>query len=140
MKRSKWLIVIAILAIVGFSPVFHIPVVPEWTFRLIDKDGQPVTNAKVIQSWKDYSLEFWRFPHEDGAVSSADTGTVTLPARSIRVSILQIIVTKIVDVISAISPHSSSGPHSYLLCSGSINCSAAYKPGKALPDVVVVKR
>lgn len=141
MRNIKWIIIPALLAIMAFLPVFTVNVVPEWSLRLIGEDGQPVPNARVDQSWKDYSLEFWTVEqHVDHSVSSDADGIVRFPARDIHVSAFQIVAAKVRDVVVSINPHSGYGPHSYALCRGSLDCSTSYEPGEELPKVVVVKR
>jgi hypothetical protein len=140
MKKPKSLILIVVFLIALFVPVIPVNVVPEWELRLIDESGQPVPNVRVEQWWKDYSLEFWRWPHSEESMPSNEEGVIRLPARNILVSISQIIAAKIVDVLTSISPHASYGPHSFLVCQGSVNCSARYQPGEDMPKVIVVEK
>ena len=141
MRNIKWIIIPALLAIMAFIPVFTVNVAPEWSLRLIGEDGQPVPNARVDQSWKDYSLEFWTVEqHVDHSVTSDADGFVTFPVRNIQVSPFEIIAAKIRDVVVSINPHSGYGPHSHALCRGKLICSASYRPGEDLPKVVVVKK
>lgn len=140
MKKLKWLIPVAVFLIALFVPFFPVNVVPEWPLRLVDESGQPVANARVDQSWKDYSLEFFSFGHIDESFSSDADGMITFPARNIRVSIAQVIAARIVDFITGINPHASYGPHSHAYCRGSLSCNASYKSGEELPKVVIVKR
>lgn len=139
MRKLRWIVPVAIL-IALFVPLFPANVVPEWQLRLVDESGQPVPNVRIDQWWKDYSLEFWRGLHTDESVSSDDEGVVRFPARNIRVSTFQVIAAKIVDVITSINSHASYGPYSFLVCRGSLSCSASYRPGDELPKVVVVKK
>lgn len=140
MKKVKWLIPIAILIGLFFIPLFPVNVVPEWTLRLVDESGQPVPNARVDQSWKDYSLEFFRSRHFDESLSSNADGIVTFPVRNIRVSAFQIVAAKIRGVLLIMDPHASYGADSHLYCRGSLRCDASYRPGEELPKVVVVKK
>ncbi len=140
MKKSRWLILFAVVLIALFIPVIPVNVVPEWPLRLVDESGQPVSNARIDQWWKDYTLEFWRWPHVDESMSSDDQGIVRFPARNIRVSVAQFVVAKIVDVVTSINPHAGYGPHANVLCRGSLSCNVSYRPGEELPKVVVVKR
>jgi len=140
MKKLKWLIIVSIFLIALFVPVMPVNVVPEWTLRLVDESGQSVPNARIDQSWKEYSLEFFRFGHIDESLSSDGNGFVTFPARNIRVSVIQIIVAKIVDIITSINPHAGYGPQSHVYCRGNLSCSASYRPGEELPRVIVVRK
>lgn len=140
MRKTRWLILVAILIIGLFIPVITVTVVPETSFRLIGEDGRPFPNARVEQSWKEYSLEFWTVEQDvDYSVSDVN-GIVNFPARQIQVSVFQIIAAKIRDVVVSIDPHSGYGPHSFFLCRDKLICSARYKPGEELPEVITVRR
>ena len=139
MKKAKWLILVPIVFL--FLPLFSVNVVPEMSFRLISEDGQPFPNARVDQSWKEYSLEFWTVAqHYDHTIISDANGLVMFPPRNIQVSAFEIVAAKIRDVVVSIDPHSSYGPSSFFLCRGKLICSANYRPGEEFPKVVVVKR
>lgn len=98
MKKSKWLILVAVFFIALFVPIFPVEVVPEWSFRLVYEDGQPVPNARVDQTWKHYSLELWSSRHTDQVTSDVN-GMVTFPARSIRASAFQFVAACIRSVL-----------------------------------------
>ncbi len=140
MRQIKWIIIATAMTVVLFVPFFPVNVVPEWSLRLIGEDGQPAPNARVDQSWKDYSLEFWTVEQDTDHSMSDAHGIVRFPARNIRVSAFQIVAAKIRDVVVSINPHSGYGPHSFALCRGSLSCNASYRPGEDSPKNVVVKR
>jgi hypothetical protein len=137
MRNIKWIIIPAVVVVLAFVPVFTVNVVPEWSLRLIGEDGQPVPNARVDQSWKDYSLEFFRSRHFDESLSSDADGIVKFPARNIRVSVFQIVAAKIRGIVLLMDPHASYGPDSHVFCR---SCDASFRPGAELPKVVIVKR
>jgi hypothetical protein len=142
MRRVTVLIVSAIIILAGlFVPTVQVDLIPESSFRLAFGDGQPVSDVGLDQRWKDYSLEFWRnSEHVDHSVRSDVNGVVVLPARGIRVAAVQFLAAKIRDCIAALDPHASYGPHSYIMCQGSLDCDASYSVERGFPKVVIVKQ
>lgn len=140
MKKAKWIIPVTILLVILFVPLIRVTVVPEWSLHLVDENGQPVPNARVDQSWKEYSLEFFRSRHLDESLSSDADGLVSFPARKIDVSSFQFVAAKVRSVLLIMDPHASYGPDSHVFCRGNLSCDAGYQPGDELPKVIVVKR
>lgn len=131
---------VLISGILAVIPLFDVKVVPEWSLHLIDEGGQPVSNVRVEQTWKDYSVEFWTVAqHYDYATSDA-SGLVTFPARNIQVSFFEIIAAKFRDTLASVDPHSSFGPKSFLLCREKTICNARYTPEEELPKFVIVRK
>ncbi|MEP7147791.1 MAG: hypothetical protein ABI857_02810 [Acidobacteriota bacterium] len=112
MRNIKWIIIALVLGFLSFVPVVTVNVVPEWSLRLVDETGEPVPNARVDQSWKDYSLEFFLSRHFDESLSSDADGIVRFPVRDIQVSTIQMVAAKIRGIILRIDPHASYGPGS----------------------------
>jgi hypothetical protein len=131
---------IAVLAgILFFIPVFPVVVIPEWNLLLVDTADRPVVDARIDQRWRDYSLEFWAAEeHLDETRSSDSEGVVTLPRRVIWVSGAEYLAAKLRNIVASANPHSSYGPHSYVLCRGKLNCHAIYRPGDEMPTRITV--
>lgn len=119
-------------------PLFSVTVVPEWKIQLIDEAGLPAVNISLDQAWKDYSLE-WGPEHVAEGIISDEHGTVVLPPREIRVSVLQLALAKSWDVLPIITVHSSHGPHSYILCRQKTKCFKAYDNSGETSRIVVEK-
>jgi len=139
--RKKSIILLLVAGVGAILPVFNVLVVPEWTFSLVDERNDPIINTRVDQRWLDYSLEFWRSSeHVDHTVASDANGNVQFPARTIRVSGIQILAAEIRDVVARIDPNAGYGPHAYVLCLDSVDCSATFRPGEQLPKIVEGKK
>jgi hypothetical protein len=139
-RNNKITIVIFIGLVLLVIPIFNHTIVPPWTFRLIDESGQPVSGVRVQQSWKDYSLEFWKgADHTDDSIVSDSDGTVVLPPRTIRVSMFELIAAQIRNVVASINPHSSFGSQSYIFCRGTESCYAFFSSGDSPPESVVIQ-
>lgn len=137
-------ILIAFLIVLGILlvlPLFPEVVVPQWAFRLVYENGESAKDISVEQAWKEYSLEFWRNEeHVAESEPSDDNGYITLPAREIQISLIQILLARIRNAVADINPHSSFGPHSYVVCRHSVSCYASFRAGESPPELVVVKR
>lgn len=132
--------ILIVLAVLGAIPVMDVEVVPEWSVVLKDSDDAVVAGAVVNEVWTHYSLEFWKGQHYDKAVSD-EMGRISFPARSIRISILQLVAAKVRDVVASVNPHSSYGPDAYIVCqTDNTSCGRSYKPDSPQPTIVHVSR
>lgn len=139
--RWKWLICI-VLGALGLSliPVVNIQIVPAWSVVLKDETSRPVQDAAVKEVWNHYSLEVLGGEHYETAVSD-ESGRITFPERSIRVSIFQMIAARVRDILARVSPHASSGPFAYVVCQEQhMSCSESFVAGAPQPTVVEVRR
>lgn len=136
--RYKKLIIVAVVVML-FIPFFSFTIVPEWELLLVDEEGVAVSGVRIDNVWKDYSLEFWRGEHSDRGLSCDSNGYIKLPSGEINISIFQHVTAKLRDLAASINPHSSFGPHSYILCRGVQNCFSSYKFGNESPQRVVVR-
>lgn len=128
------------IALVVFFPFFRVTVVPEWEISFVSEDGNPVPFVQVDQVWKEHSLEFWK-PWEEieHGLQSDSVGFIRLPARHIRVSVFEVLLSKIRDAIASINPHASSGAHSYIICRGTSKCLVSYNEATNGPKFIIVK-
>jgi len=130
--------VVILLIAGGFIPFISINVVPEWELKFVNEDGVSVPLVKFDQIWKNYSLELWSLgENSERNLQSDPDGYIKLPARQIRVSIFQILISYVRDAIMKINPHASFGPESYIVCRGKHNCLASYKKDESLQLIVV---
>ncbi|MBA2737358.1 MAG: hypothetical protein H0U50_11305 [Pyrinomonadaceae bacterium] len=140
----RYLIIICIVILICI-PVLFIPftttVVPTWKLRVIDTDGNSCANKQVNQGWGHYSLEIegdiggseYRFTDSEGYVEFHE--------RTIRASLIWRVVAPGIAFLQAIIAHGSMGISGYVFSTGMkdgpfIN----YKPGKPLPEKIIVDR
>ena len=74
MKRKPVKILLILFVAVLLIP-YSTTSVPEWKARVVDKNGNPVANAQVRQSWSHGQGD-----HQDTQISN-EQGYVTFPAR-----------------------------------------------------------
>lgn len=115
---------IVVLAIVAFAPVWKVVVVPEWSVKVVDKNGRSVPGAEIRQHWHHYSFDGSGLDSDYGGeqefISNAD-GKITFPERSFKASLFSMAFAYVGTPLRWINPHSSTGPTSYLICL-SISC------------------
>ena len=138
MRNSYKIFIIVLLTAVLFVPFYSVTVVPEWELIFVNKDGTPASSLRVDQIWKDYSLEWSSGENSDRDLTTDSNGYIKLPARHIRVSLFQIISSKIWDLVRSINPHASFGSSSYIVCRGTQNCVVNYKDGNEQPQRTVL--
>ena len=138
MKRVYSIAFIILLAIVLFFPFYDSVVSPEWEIQFVNRDGSRSSTLKLDQVWKDYSLEWFSHETRETNLITDSNGYIKLPERKIRVSICQILSSKIRDRLMSINPHSSAGPSSYIICRGTNNCVVNYKESTENPQQVVL--
>ena len=138
MKNHYKIIIIILLTAVLFVPFYPVTIVPEWELLFVNKDGSPASSIRIDQWWEDYSLGWMSGSHSEMGIQIDSNGYIKLPARQIRVSMFQIIGSKIRDVIVSINPHASFGSHSSIICRGTNNCVVTYKEDNEKPQRVVL--
>lgn len=139
MKNFYKIVIVMAIAAVIFIPFYPIVVVPEWELIFVNKDGTPASSIRISQTWKEYSLEYLSSArNEESGLKTDSNGYIKLPARQIRVSIFQIVSSRIYTLIMSINPHASFGPHSSIICQGIHNCVVSYKNGVENPQRVVL--
>jgi hypothetical protein len=118
---------------------FESTVVPAWRLRVVDEQGRACPDMQVNQGWKHYSLDLEA--GTDGEYKFTDgNGYVEFPERTIQASLARRIVAPLIAHALTIA-HGSTGISGYVFASGMkegpwLN----YKPGKALPDKILVER
>ncbi len=130
--------VLAVALAMIFVPFFRITVVPGWTLTLTYDDGSPVRDELVRQTWKDYSIEFSNISGNEETKQTDSYGTVVFPERTIQVSVLRLILSKIRDLLASTNIHSSYGSHSSIYCLNKSGCDAFYSEGETLVNQVIV--
>jgi hypothetical protein len=139
MRNYYKIIVVILLAVVLFAPFYPVTVVPEWELQFVNKDGTPASSIRIDQVWEDYSLGWMSGSNSDRNLQTDSNGYIKLPARQIRVSIFQILSSRIRDAIMSINPHASFGADSFINCSGPIGCTVSYKEINEKPQRVILR-
>ncbi len=135
MNRSRRLaiIVVPLVILIGLFLPLPTTVVPEWTIRVVDQNGNPVAGSKVRQIWQHYTFE--ETGHEEVRVTDQN-GIVTFPRRVIARPIL-IRITYTAWAFVTLIAHGSMGPDAYLI--GIDNGgSVVTRSASELPDKMVV--
>lgn len=91
---------LALILVFLFFP-FRVTVAPEWNVKVVDQHGDPVKDAYVQEFATNWTLDF----RHNEAVCSDKDGTAQFPKRSVRASYM----TRILETVSKIGPHSSLG-------------------------------
>jgi hypothetical protein len=139
MRNYYKIIADILLAAVLFVPFYPVTVVPEWELQFVNKDGTPASSIRIDQIWQDYSLEWMSDSNSNRNLQTDSNGYIKLPARQIRVSIFQILSSRIRDIFISIDPHSSFGADSFINCRGEVNCTVSYKEVNEKPQRVVLR-
>ena len=135
-KRIVFLTLLAALFLSIYP--FEITVLPVWTVVVINDNGEPMEGVRVVQSWKHYSYEEDLNNHLDERLS-AENGSVTFPARKIKVNLLTLLQSYVEEHIFWINIHGSAGMHAYIYTNEPNNFrTLSYEPGKPLPDKLLV--
>ena len=124
--------------LITLIPWFSVELVPEWRLQVVDQTGDVVSDEMIRQTWKDYSLEFWTTSGHEETKTTDKNGFVTFSARSIRVSLVEVIASSIRDTVARMNPHSSYGTSSTVFCVNRINCEAYFRQGEQLPESIVI--
>jgi hypothetical protein len=136
MQKYYKIIVIVLVVVALIVPFYPVTVVPEWELKFVNKDGTSASSIYLDQWWEDYSLMTKSSVEE--LLQTDSNGYIKLPARQIRVSIFQILGSKIRDAIVSINPHASFGSHSSIICRKTSNCVVTYKDINEKPQRVVL--
>ena len=139
MRNSYKIIIIVLLTAILFIPFYSVTVVPEWELIFVNKDGSPASSLRIDQIWKDYSLEWSSAENTDRSLTTDSDGYIKLPARHIKVSLSQIISSKIWDSVRSVNPQASFGSSSYVICRGTRNCVEHYKDGNEQLQRVILR-
>jgi hypothetical protein len=85
--------------------------VPAWSIQFVDQLNRPFVGLRVEQTWRNYSFE------DRANADSARTderGTVTFPARYLRVSALRKVLGPLTSFLVGGGFHAGQGPHSWI--------------------------
>lgn len=141
MKKKKFLVVVLVFLFVvgcGLYP-FDTTVVPAWKLRVIDEHGVSYEGIRVVESWKDYSLELEAGMNGEERWTDRN-GVVEFPQRTIRMSIFGRIFRMSITRINRLL-HGSTGIHAYIMATGPQGTrDIDYKPNKPPPDTLVLPR
>lgn len=132
------IIILIIPAAALFVPFYTATVVPKWELLFVNKDGTPALSIRIEQTWKDYSLGWVFGEGGEEELETDSNGYLKLPERQIRVSIFQILGSKIRDAVMSINPHASFGPSTTVICQGTEKCVVKYKGDIEKPQRVVL--
>ncbi|MFT3743796.1 MAG: hypothetical protein QM785_05820 [Pyrinomonadaceae bacterium] len=137
MSTIKYSVLPLLIFGASFLPLFNTTTVPQWRVQFVRKDGSPISNTMIRQTWHDYSLDFFKEVQRD-TLSTDAFGTVEFPARIETRSAFGIALGRLRDLLASVNPHASYGNHSYVFCMPDIRgCSVGYK-GNETPVARVV--
>lgn len=137
-KRTRLLLTCVGLLSMTLASIypFETTVVPAWTLKVVDGEGNIVRGALAREYWQHDSLE--SKSHEQDSRTDED-GYVTFPAKTIRASLLSRMVGPIGNMFAQ-GVHASNGPHAYVLAWGrGAEGWANYIPGEPLPERIVLR-
>jgi hypothetical protein len=92
---------------------------PTWTVSVVDASNNPVSGARVRESYQDYSAGF-----EDGEADLTTDlqGKGIFPARTLRASLFRRIVVTLSSATAGV--HTSFGPHAFVFAFGGMEGSS----------------
>jgi hypothetical protein len=137
LKRRWLLLFILVLPLLALAYPFETTVVPEWKIRVVDEIGNPFVGARVVQQWDHYSLGIG-----GGEEKWADEdGYVVFPKRTARSSLLYRILRTSWAALMKLA-HGSTGIRATVWATTPrvSSDSVEYQEGKALPEVIVLRR
>jgi hypothetical protein len=112
----KVLRIIFVLSVVAlFVYPFESLQAPAWEVSVVDASNNPVSGARVRESYQDYSAE--SKGNEADLVTDL-TGKVTFPARTVRASVLKRLAMVLSSATAGI--HASFGPHAQIFVFGNM--------------------
>lgn len=139
MRRHRHFIALGIILFVLSLIPFKSTVVPSWRVRVIDLNGSPCFKQSVSGDWGHYSFS----NQSSGEYRKTDiNGYVEFPERTMRKNLIQRIMNPLWAHLMVIA-HGSVGIHAYVYTSGMVGTGVfglKYKPGKPMPDKIVVER
>lgn len=137
--RNLKIAVILICILALFIP-FPTTVVPTWKLRVVDVEGNPCANKQVNEGWGHYSLEIIGDVGGSEYRFTDSSGYVEFPKRIIYANLIWRIVAPVIAYASVIA-HGSVGIDAYVFSTGMKDGPFLnYKPGKPLPDKIIVDR
>jgi hypothetical protein len=104
---------LALIVVVLFLFPFESLQAPTWEVSVVDVSNNPVSGARVRESYRNYSAEF-----EGGEADLVTDFQVkgTFPAKTVRANILKRIAVTVSSATAG--AHASFGPHAYVFAFG----------------------
>ena len=97
MKRKILIFLTFLLLIISLIP-YSTESIPEWTVKIVDYNGQPVSNIEVTQNWSSTSSE----SKSSETKISDNNGFVTFPPRKFFAPFLSRIFINFIEHINSI--------------------------------------
>jgi hypothetical protein len=139
--RGKTILIVGALTcfLIGSLYPFESIVVPAWRLRVVDEEGRACPDMLVNQGWKHYSLDLEAGDYGEHKFTDVN-GYVDFSKRTIRASLIQRIIAPVIAHALTIA-HGSTGKSGYVFATGMKEGAwLDYKPGKSLPDKILVDR
>jgi hypothetical protein len=138
--RKRRILAALLFGLIFLLPIGKVKVMPEWPIQFVEENGEAARNQRIEQTWRDYSKQWFSVGSEtDDTAMTDQNGFIVLPERHVRVSLLEYLLGSLKDVSPRL-PWGSYGTSSIVICRDNTSCSAWYREGEALPNLVVVKR
>lgn len=129
---TRHAVTVLILIVILWLIPFPTTIVPEWKIRIVNREGKPLADKRVTQSWRHYSLQFCCGNEDDRATD--ENGYVTFPKRVIWASLLRRVTFTVWAHIMTLA-HGSTGIHAWVTAYPE---TVFYEPDKPLPSEIVL--
>jgi hypothetical protein len=137
LSRSRIIIVVSILVVVGAFCPYQTSVVPTWNLLVVDQQTRPYPAITVTEAWKNYTLD--TEPGQNFDVRQTDkNGHVEFPEKTIRASLAKRLLLTSYSALMVLA-HGGFGIQAYVHASGPQGyAEVKYVPGKPPPDRLVL--
>ena len=108
-KKITFILILIGAIILLFLPIVPVQVVPEVTLKVVDTEGKPLPNIKILQFWRHWTYDATNRHIE---TTSNSEGYVTFSQKQVWTSPFRFLYGKFGEYVwSYIDIHASFGPH-----------------------------